>query len=296
MNNITRRDFLNYTAGAAAITAFAPALGYGAVPIRPKATDIRTLGSTGIQCSYLGIGTGIRGSAPGITDLTLNLTGNQIVGLLEYAYAQGITYFDLADRYGSHSYMNVALRRSIPRDKVMILSKVWSRDPERARTDLIRFRDELGTDYIDLVLMHCVRNGEEDWPETLKATMDVLEDAKAKGFIKAHGISCHNLQALERVAEEPWCDAALIRINPFGNRMDGPVEKVVPIIKKIHDAGKGVLGMKILGEGDPEVVSKMDESFRFIADLGTVNAMTIGFMSPAQLDEVMTRINAVADA
>ena len=293
--NITRRDFLNYAAGAAAVSALTPSISFGATSVRPKATDIRTLGNTGIKCSYLGVGTGIRGRAPGITDLTLEMTGNEIIEMLEYAYTQGITYFDLADRYGSHSHMNMALRRSIPRDKVMILSKVWSREPERARTDLIRFRDELGVDYIDVVLMHCLREGEDNWPETLKGTMDVLEDAKAKGFIKAHGVSCHNFKALERVAEEPWCDAALIRMNPFGNRMDGPVEKVVPVIKKIHEAGKGVLGMKILGEGDPEVVAKMDESFRFVADLGAMDAMTIGFLGKAQMDEVMTRINKVAE-
>lgn len=295
MKDITRRDFLGYAAGAAAFSAMTSSRTFGATTAFPKATDVRILGNTGIKCTYLGVGTGIRGRAPGITDLTLNLTGNQIVEILEYAYAQGITYFDLADRYGSHGHMNIALHRSIPRDKVMILSKVWSREPERAKTDLTRFRDELGVDYIDVVLMHCIREGEDNWPETLKGTMDVLEDAKAKGFIKAHGVSCHNFQALQRVAEEPWCDAALIRINPFGNRMDASVEQVVPVIKKIHDAGKGVLGMKILGEGDPEVVAKMEESLRFIAELGAVDAMTIGFMSKEQLDEVMLRINKVSE-
>lgn len=293
--NITRRDFLNYAAGAAAIGTLAPSFAVAEASALPKATDVRTLGNTGIKCTYLGVGTGIRGSSPGITDLTLKMTGNEIIEMLEYAYAQGITYFDLADRYGSHSHMNVALRRSIPRDKVMILSKVWSREPERAKTDLIRFRDELGVDYIDVVLMHCIREGEDNWPETLKGTMDVLEDAKAKGFIKAHGVSCHNFHALERVAEEPWCDAALIRINPFGVRMDGPVENVVQVIKKIHNAGKGILGMKILGEGDPEAVAKMDESFRFIGELGAVDAMTIGFLGKGQLDEVMMRINKVSE-
>ncbi len=296
MAAITRRDFLGYSAGAVAATAFTAGRTGHAALVRPRATDVRTLGNTGIQCSYLGIGTGIRGSGPGITRLTLELTGNAIVELLEYAYAQGVTYFDLADRYGSHHHARLALNRSVPRDKVMLLSKVWSREATQVKNDVERFREELDTDCIDVVLLHCLRQGEEDWPETLKPAMDALADAKAKGHIKAHGVSCHILPALERVADEPWCDVALVRINPFNVNMDGPVEKIVPIMQRMHDAGKGVLGMKILGEGAPEVVAKMDESLRFAADLKCLDAMTIGFMSKTELDDVVTRLENVSTA
>ena len=75
--------------------------------------------------------------------------------------------------------------------------------------------------------------------------------------------------------------------------VDGPPEVVAPIISKIHQAGKGVLGMKILGEGDPNAVAKMEDSFRFVAELNAVDAMTIGFLSKAELDEVMRRISSV---
>lgn len=293
MNKLNRRAFLQYMAGAFAATAALPG---SAAMAPPKAADVRALGQTGLKCSYLGIGTGIRGRAPGITDLTLKLTGEQIIGLLEHAYAQGITYFDLADRYGSHNYMREAMKRSIPRDKVMLLSKVWSREPEQVAKDLERFRQELDTDCIDIVLMHCLRSGDENWPRTLKPVMDILSEAKAKGRIRAHGVSSHLLQALECVPGEPWADVVLARINPFGSHMDGPVEAVVPILQKTHEARKGILGMKILGEGDPEVVAKMDESFRFVADLGSVDAMTIGFLSTEELDEVVAGIDAVGTA
>jgi hypothetical protein len=107
-------------------------------------------------------------------------------------------------------------------------------------------------------------------------------------------VSCHNFTALERAAEEPWCDVVLARINPFGVNMDGPAEKVVPVFEKIHGAGKGVIGMKILGEGAPEVVAKMGESLRFVMGLDSVDAVTIGFMNPGQLDEVMTAMEGNA--
>lgn len=296
MNQMNRRNFLHCTAGALAAAALMPAMGRAQTAALPRAADIRTIGNTGLKCSYLGIGTGVRGSGPGITSQSMKLSGEEYVSMLEHAYARGLRYFDLADRYGSHHYMRMAMQRSIPRDEIMLLSKVWFREPERVKSDLERMRMELNTDCIDIVLMHCLRQGEENWPETLKPAMDVLEDAKAKGHIKAHGVSCHILPALEKVAGEPWCDVVLVRINPYGKNMEGPAETIVPIIKEIHAAGKGVIGMKILGEGDPEVVAKMDESFRFAAGLGVIDAMTIGFLSTRELDEVVDRIDAVATA
>jgi len=295
MLELNRRSFLKGTAGALAAAALTSRVS-GAACALPKATDVRTLGQTGLTCSYLGIGTGAKGSAPGITQMKLNLTGKEYIALLEHAYAQGITYFDLADRYGSHNYMREALKRSVPRDKVMLLSKVWSREPAEAKKDIERMRKELNVDCIDVLLMHCMRDGEGNWPETLKGTMDVFSEAKAKGWIRAHGISSHNLEALDRVAENDWAEVVLARINPFNIRMDGPPETVVPILERIHKAGKGVLGMKILGEGDPKVVAKMDEALKYPGELGTIDAMTIGFLSKAELDEVVNTIEAVASA
>lgn len=289
MTSLDRRSFLKGTAGTLLAATLRPSSS-GAAPAYPKASDVRTLGKTGLKCSYLGIGTGLRGRDQGISDQTMKLSGDQFVELLNYAYQKGVTYFDLADRYGSHNYMREAMKHSIPRDKVMLLSKVWSREPAQVRLDIERMRKELDTDCIDILLMHCLRNGEDNWPETLKGTMDVFSEAKAKGWIRAHGVSCHNLKAFERVAGEPWVDVVLARINPFGSHMDGPPEVIAPILEKIHQAGKGVLGMKILGEGDPNSIAKMDESLKFPAQLGSIDAMTIGFLSTKELDEVMDRI------
>ena len=224
------------------------------------------------------------------------LPEGELVKLLEYAYERGITYFDLADRYGSHPFMNKALKNSIPREKVMLSTKVWEREPETVRADIERIRKEIDTDVLDVVLMHCLRNGEENWPDQFKATRDVLSEAKAKGQIRAVGVSCHTLASLKQVPTTEWADVVLVRINPFNSHMDGPVEEVVPVIKAIHDAGKGVLGMKILGEGDPNIVAKIPESLTFVIGLGTVDAMTIGFLNRGELDGVIDHINAVGKA
>ena len=293
MRKLDRRSFLKHTAGAVAATVALPGMASAAAS-GVTATTVRKLGKSGLSCSLLGIGTGTKGGG-GTTDQT-RMPREKLVELLEYAYSKGVTYFDLADFYGSHGHMKDALANSIPRDKVMILTKAWDRDPAKISADIERFRKEIGTDYLDVVLMHCLRGGEDNWPETLKASMDVLSEAKAKGIIRAHGVSCHTLPSLERVAEEDWSDVVLARINPFGVNMDGPVDKVVPVLQKIHEAGKGVLGMKILGEGKPEVTAKMPESIKFALDLGSVDAMTIGFMNARQLDEVMAHIEAAGRA
>lgn len=294
MNTIRRRDFLKTSAGLLAAGVTLPTAASPAeTPV--TATTVRTLGKTGLKCTLLGFGTGTRGRGPGITDQT-QLPEGELVKLLEYAYERGITFFDLADRYGSHPFMNKALKNSIPREKVMILTKVWEREADIVRANIERFRKELDVDVLDIVLMHCLRGGEDNWPDQYKATRDVLAEAKAKGHIRAHGVSCHTLASLKQIPTTDWADIALVRINPFNSHMDGPVEEVTPVIKAIHDAGKGVLGMKILGEGDPKVVAHIPESLKFVMGLGTVDAMTIGCLSRNELDGMIDHINAVGKA
>lgn len=286
MQKMNRRGFFRTTAGALAASALLPVSGHANAPAFTAATT-RTLGKSGVSCSLLGVGSGTRGNEQS------RLTEGGLVNLFEAAYDRGITYFDLADRYDSHDFMRRAMKGSVPREKVMLLTKVWNREPDKVREDIERFRKELDTDCLDVVLMHCLREGEDNWPETLKGAMDALSEAKAKGHLRAHGVSCHTLASLQRVAAEPWVDVILARINPYSVNMDGPTETIVPILKEIHDAGKGVLGMKVLGEGDPKVVAKMDESLRFVLGLGSVDAMTIGFLKLQEMDEVIGKINAI---
>src|SRR3990172_4648019 len=134
----------------------------------------------------------------------------------------------------------------IPRDKLTILTKTVKRDAEGVRQDLERFRQELGTDYIDIVLLHC--QVEPNWTEKLAGPMDVLSEAKQKGIIKAHGCSCHTLEALKRAAATPWVEVDLARFNPRGAKMDDKPEVVASVLEQFHARGAGVLGMKILGE------------------------------------------------
>jgi len=286
---MNRRDFIKRTAGAVAATSLAGAVtAEQAVSAPLTATTVRTLGKTGIEVTLLGMGSGVK-AWNGQSELT-RLGRDACLEVIRHAYEKGIRYFDMADQYGIHFYMGQLLRHGpIERDKCTFLTKTSSREPDLVRADLERFRKELDTDRLDIVLLHCMTDG--NWPEALGPCMEVLEEAKQKGIIRAHGVSCHEVAALEQAATCPWVDVVLARINPFGVKMDGPVENVVPLVKKAHENGKGVLGMKIVGEG--QLADKLPESLRFAMELGVVDAMPIGFLASDEIDGAMAHIDAI---
>lgn len=85
------------------------------------------------------------------------------------------------------------------------------------------------------------------------------------------------------------------RINPYGAKMDGPVEKVVTSLKKISAAGKGVVGMKLIGEGDfRNSDEKRDESVKFALNLGCVDVLNVGFEKVEEIDDFAGRVRKVS--
>jgi aryl-alcohol dehydrogenase-like predicted oxidoreductase len=210
-------------------------------------------------------------------------------GLLLNGYDQGLRFFDSADAYGSHPHVAEALKGT-QRDKVTVLTKSWGRDPATVRADLDRFRRELKTDYIDVFLMHCLTEG--DWTTRFRGVMDVLSEAKQKGIIRAHGCSCHSIEALRAAAASPWVEVDLVRINPIGSHMDADPNTVVSVIKEMKAAGKGIIGMKILGQGDMR--NRQDEALKYALSLGLLDAFTIGAESRPEQNDLVRRIAAVA--
>src|SRR6266550_5901328 len=278
-----RREFIvgaAYGVGAAWLGAngFAAAL-----PRKFSAADTVTIGKTGIKTSRLAIGTGTVGVGHHSHQTSLGVKG--LSELLLNGYDHGLRFFDAADSYGSHPHVAEALKH-IPRDKVTVLTKTWARDAAGTRADLDRFRKELGTDYIDVCLMHCLTEG--DWTEKFKGTMDVLSEAKEKGIIRAHGCSCHSIEALRAAAKSPWVEVDLVRINPIGSHMDADPATVVGVLREMKAAGKGVIGMKILGQGDMR--DRQDEALKYALSLDVLDAFTIGAESTAEQEDLIRRI------
>jgi predicted aldo/keto reductase-like oxidoreductase len=133
------------------------------------------------------------------------------------------------------------------------------------------------------------------WTDKQKKQMDILETLKAKKIIRAHGVSVHSLEALEACVESPWVDVVHVRVNPYGDSMDrkDPAE-VIPIVEKLHNAGKGIIGMKLIGNGkfrnDSE---KIDASLKYVLGLGTVDMIIVGFELPEQIDNYIGRVEKV---
>jgi diketogulonate reductase-like aldo/keto reductase len=205
--------------------------------------------------------------------------------LLLNGYDHGLRFFDAADSYGSHPYVAKALKQ-VSRDKVTVLTKTWARDPRTARADLDRFRKELGTDYLDVCLMHCLT--EPDWTDRYRGVMDVFSEAKEKGIIRAHGCSCHTIEALRAAAKSPWVEIDLARINPIGSHMDADPNTVVSVLRGMRASGKAVVGMKILGQGDMR--TRQNEALTYALSLGVLDAFTIGAESIAEQEDLIRRI------
>ncbi len=286
-----RRDFIHRTAcvvGAAWIHASTFAQRPFPLPALSRkftAADTVALGKTGIQTSRLAMGTGTVGSGHHSHQTALGIKG--LSDLLLNGYDHGLRFFDSADSYGSHPHVAEALKH-VPRDKVTVLTKTWARDPASARADLDRFRRELGTDHIDVCLMHCLTEG--DWTERYKGVMDMLSEAKEKGIIRAHGCSCHSIEALRAATKSPWVEVHLVRINPIGAYMDSNPDTVVSVMREMRAAGKGIIGMKILGQG--ELRHRQDEALNFALGLNLLDSFTIGAESQSEQEDLIRRIAA----
>ena len=288
-----RREFIRHTSyglgaawmggGALARAAFASQ----PLPGKFTASDTVVLGNTGIKTSRLAMGTGTVGVGHHSHQTALGVVG--LAGLLLNGYENGVRFFDAADSYGSHPHVAEALKQ-VPRDKVTVLTKTWARDAASARADLDRFRRELGTDYLDVCLMHCLTEG--DWTERYKGVMDVLSEAKQKGIIRSHGSSCHSIEALRAAAKSPWVEVDLVRINPIGSHMDADPDTVVGVLREMRAAGKGIVGMKILGQGD--LRGRQDEALKYALSLGLLDAFTIGAESKTEQEDLIRRIGAAA--
>lgn len=257
------------------------------------------LGDTGIEVSLIGAGTGMHGYNR--QSKQTQLGPEKFDALIRHAYDKGVRLFDCADTYGSNPHVGRALA-GLPREDYVLVTKLWVLPggiPEEERADAAvtvdRCRQELRTDYIDVVQIHCM--SDPDWREQQARAMDLLADLKDRGVIRAHGVSIHSLPALDVCATTPWVDVVHTRVNPFGDAMDDPDPGVVtPVIQNIHEAGKGVIGMKLIGEGryrdDP---AKRDEAIRFVLGLGTVDTMIVGFETTDEIDDFAARVGAALE-
>jgi aryl-alcohol dehydrogenase-like predicted oxidoreductase len=284
-----RREFIRCTTAAAGTVLLGRFPYHLYASTAPKtAQDTVTLGRTGIKVTRLAQGTGTNG---------VNHSSNQIrrmgdrglADLLVRGVDNGVHFWDLADQYGSHPHAKLALQ-TVKRDDVVILTKTHARTADEMRADLDRFRKEIGTDRIDIVLLHCMTDS--GWAKERAGAMDVLSEAKQKGIIRAHGVSCHDYGAMKVAADSDWVDVDLARLNPAQVQMDADPQTIIALLRTMKQRGKGVIGMKIFGAG--ALVNRRDEMLQFALAQDVLDCFTIGCESPEQFQDLLKRIPAAS--
>ncbi len=302
-HEVTRRDFLRQSAEVIGAVTIGGELitNVEAAPVVRTASDWVPLGRLNqqkIKIPRLGLGTG---TVNGKTQRDLGQEGFN--ALIKHAYDRGVRYLDTADNYKTHEFIRAALKANkIPRDKIFIQTKL----PLRAETTtdplktIDRYRQELGVDYIDSLLIHCATKA--NWVADQKALMDAFDEAQRKGWIRTKGCSCHGLTALREATKSDWMEVQLARVNPQGVLVDGDhptnphfregkVVEAMKEIKAMHDKGRGIIGMKLIGEGAFTNPEDREKAVQYALTCGFVDAVVIGFKSAAEIDEAVERIN-----
>jgi aryl-alcohol dehydrogenase-like predicted oxidoreductase len=309
-----RRDFLGVAAaGAGALTASTLSASTEITrskPPKPVSKDPLAMIplTKDIQCSRIGLGTGMRGGGR-VSDM-VRAGWPKSIEVLQYAYDRGVRMFDLADMYGTHVIVREALRNK-PRDSYTLVTKLWLHPdrglPERERLrpeeTLPRLLRELGTDYIDIVQLHGMDSG--TWTTDFEDAMASLEELKKKGDIRAHGISSHSSLGTAQALKSSWCDVAHICINSEGIRVDNVraqpdpairIQETIKVTKQAHEAGIGTIAMKILGQGNDgmnESPERRKKSTTFVTQLDCFDVLIASFSENEHVDEF---INNVAEA
>lgn len=246
----------------------------------------------GVMTSRIGFGTGMAGHNRS-SQLT-RMDRAKAEEMILYAYDRGVRFFDCADLYGTHEIISSTLKDK-PRDSYTLSSKLWPHpggipEEERPTADVVvkRFLQELKTDYLDLVQIHCMMK--PNWKDDYERYAEDLAKLKDQGLIRGHGISCHSLGAIQTGAVDPWVDAIHIRINDAGTRMEGSFEENVAAGKLAQDNGKGVIGMKIVGEGTFKTREARERSVDKVVRAGIVDVFIIGFEEKSQIDEIIENV------
>ena len=292
MNKISRRKFiLTGTVGLAGLAVAGKGMAENMYSfVNDVVVDKVRLGDTGLTVSRIAMGTGTSGSNKNSNQTRLGMEG--FVNMAHHAYERGITFYDMADGYGSMPFVGESIKR-LPREKLTLLSKIWTYEDGSERNEpvaqyLDRFRKAANTDYFDIILLHSMMQG--NWTDTRKHHIDGLSKAKQDGIVKAVGVSCHNIDALITASESPWVDVILARINPFGKLMDGEPDAIKAILQKAMQNGKGVVGMKIFAEGQCVSDEEREQSIQYAVTQKPVHCMTMGYESIEQMDDAIERV------
>jgi aryl-alcohol dehydrogenase-like predicted oxidoreductase len=288
MAHFTRREFLKTGLAAGTLAASG---GLPLVAQRASATDMVTLGRSGVKVSRLAFGTG---TMSGRVQRALGQDG--FTRLVRHAYDRGIRFFETAESYGEmHRMLGIALQ-GLPRDSYQLMSKVTTRNGVDPQQKLDELRRLANTEYFDIMLLHYQHSA--TWPADTARWQDAILEVQARKVVRSHGASVHGLPALRQVPGNTWLQVAMIRVNHTGKSMDaeeyntqapGNVPEVVSHVKVARTQRLGVIGMKLAGEGAFDREDRR-KAMRFAFREAGVDCVTLGYKSPAEIDEAVENL------
>jgi aryl-alcohol dehydrogenase-like predicted oxidoreductase len=290
MSPLSRREFLK-TSLAVGTVGSVGTLSLHASP--RSATDIVTLGKSGMQVTRLAFGTG---SNNGYVQASLGQ--QEFTRLVHYAYDRGIRFFETAESYVTPAMLGEALK-SFPRDSYQLMTKVTTDEGVDPHKRFDEMRRTSQTEYFDIMLLHWQHTA--DWvAETSRWQEGVLE-AQSKKTIRVRGASVHGLPALRQMPGNKWLEVAMIRMNHNGTRMDGPtyednnnpdhVGEVVDHVHQVKKEGMGVISMKLCGNGAFTRHEDRQAAMRFAFKNAGIDCATVGFKSTQEIDEAIDNMN-----
>ena len=295
MPQFTRRDFLKTGVAATVLSGVG---GAAVARTERSATDWVTLGKSKVKVTRLAFGTGSFSGR-----VQRDLGQEEFTRLVRHAYDRGIRFFETAETYHGMPEMLAIALKGIPRDSYRLMTKYSTPSSGDPSPKIDQFRKQLNTEYIDILLLHCLRP--PTWSSDYESLQDGFSLAQDKKVILSHGASIHGLPALRTIPGNQWLQIAMIRMNHNGTRMDTPemrdvdalgnVNEVVAHTKKVHGQGMGVISMKLCGEGRFSYEDR-DAAMKFAMNLGCVDSVTLGFKSTAEIDEAIDRMHRVMNA
>ncbi len=233
--------------------------------------EYRLLGNTGLTVSRLCFG------SLTIGPLQANLPLQSGAAVIRAALAAGVNFIDTAELYDNYPYIRQALGGT---SGVIVASKAYAYTYEGMAHSLERACRALDRDYIDIFMLH-----EQPSRLTLAGHADALgclTDAKAKGVVRAVGVSTHTIEVVRAVADMPQVDV----VHPIFNKagigiMDGTAAEMAAAIKVAAAAGKGVYAMKALGGG--HLIADAPTAFDWVLANGDLSAVAVGMQSPEEV-------------
>ena len=288
MSPYSRREFLKTSVAVGAIGSV------GSLSLHASArtaTDMVTLGQSGMKVTRLAFGTG---SHNGYIQAALGQ--QEFTRLVHYAYDRGIRFFETSESYQTPAMLGIALK-PFPRDSYQLMSKVTTDEGVDPMKRFDEMRRTSQTEYFDIMLLHWQHTG--DWVAKTKPWQDGMLEAQSKKVFHTRGASVHGLPALRQVPGNTFLQVAMIRMNHNGEAMDGPVPddgnrgnvpEVVEHVKQVKKEGMGVISMKLIGEG---VFNHEDrqKAMRYAFKEAGVDSVTVGYKNTQEVDEAIDNLN-----